>query len=332
MGMPESVGLGAVRLSSAVPRLKRKWFVWSNSFIRHLPEHARKRGGREARVPVMTEIRSDLRESTKSSRERGIRLRDRSVEDPSVFVARELVAAVRQERGLDESPVPTICVLDFDGDLTDRLALLGVAVRHPNWPCFHTGMWRWEAEGVACGIVPRTIGGPFAVLVAEQLAVCGARVVIGLASAGRVSPSLPIPAVVVADEAVRDEGTSYHYLRSSPTVAANPLLAGLLEQSVAQAGHLVVRGPVWTTDAPYRETAEQMDGYSASGVLAVEMQAASLFAFSVHSGLPVGLIAHVTNAPADEGRSFEKREDSDEQLLLAACRAAAEYLRMTDTR
>lgn len=278
-----------------------------------------------------TKRRSCLPESDGADGESGIQLLDRCGESPSVFVARELVAAVRRERGLDESPVPAICILDFDGDLTDALISRGEAVRHPNWPCFHTGMWRWEAEGVACGIVPRTIGGPFAVLVAEQLAVCGARIVVGLASAGRVSPSLPIPAVVVADEAVRDEGTSYHYLRPSPTVAANPQLAGLLERSVAEAGLPVVRGPVWTTDAPYRETAKQMAGYAASGVLAVEMQAASLFSFSVHSGLPVGLVAHVTNAADDEGRSFEKQEGSDEQLLRAACRAAAEFLRMTDT-
>lgn len=61
-----------------------------------------------------------------------------------------------------------------------------------------------------CGIVPRAIGGPYAVLVAEQLLASGATVIVGLTSAGRISPQLSIPSLVLATAAICDEGTSYH--------------------------------------------------------------------------------------------------------------------------
>jgi uridine phosphorylase len=67
-------------------------------------------------------------------------------------------------------------------------------------------------NGVACGIVPRTIGGPYAVLVVEQLWAAGAKVIVGITSAGRISSNLPLPSILVVDEAVRDEGTSLHYV------------------------------------------------------------------------------------------------------------------------
>ena len=88
------------------------------------------------------------------------------------------------------------------------------------------------------------------------------KVIVGLASAGRVSPALPIPSVVVADSAIRDEGTSYHYLPPADVVRAPGELAESLEAEIRHAGLPVQRGLVWTTDAPYRETAAQIERHA----------------------------------------------------------------------
>src|SRR6185437_15503191 len=122
-------------------------------------------------------------------------------------------------RRLPSDVVPPVCILDFDGDLTDWLVREGIAKMFSSWPCFHTTMFAMELEGVTCGIVARTIGGPYAVLIAEQLQAAGARLIIGLTSAGRVAPDLPLPCLVVATSAIRDEGTSYHYLPPGKEVA-----------------------------------------------------------------------------------------------------------------
>jgi uridine phosphorylase len=80
-------------------------------------------------------------------------------------------------------------------------------------------------------------------------------------------------------------------------------------------------GTVWTTDAPYRETAEQVMRYRSEGVLAVEMQAASLFAFSTRRSIPVGLVAHLTNAHDHPDQNFDKGTlDDQRRIIQAICR------------
>ena len=255
------------------------------------------------------------------------------VDRASTFRPEDSIAAVRKQRKLPAADLPEICVLDFDGDLTDSLAAAGEAKACPDWPCFHTKMWTLAVDGRRCGLIDRTIGGPYAVLVAEQLAVCGVRVIIGLASAGRIEPRLPVPCVVVADEAIRDEGTSFHYLRPSRTVHGTKALADALANQMATVGLPVRRGLVWTLDAPYRETAEQIERHAKAGALAVEMQAASLFAFASARGAAVGLVAHVTNAVDHDGEPFDKGTHTLQyQLLRAACRGAHQFLREAEPR
>src|SRR5579863_5090936 len=133
------------------------------------------------------------------------------VEQPSAFTAAQLIRDFRSIRSVPAGAVPSVCVLEFDGDLTDWLVGQGLATRFSSWACFHTTMYTIELEGFRCGIVARTIGGPYAVLIAEQLHEAGARIIIGLTSAGRLAPDLPLPCLVVATAAIRDEGTSYHY-------------------------------------------------------------------------------------------------------------------------
>ncbi len=254
-------------------------------------------------------------------------LLDHPLEEPSAFRPEDLVEAVRGQRGIDALALPEVCILDFDGDLTDALVETGEVTPCRGWPCFHTSMWSFDVDGHRCGLIARTIGGPYAVLVAEQLAVCGVRAIVGVTSAGRIGSELPVPGVVVVERAVRDEGTSYHYLPASETVEAPPGMADALEPELEAVGLPVRRGLVWTTDAPYRETAEQIARYSARGALAVEMQAASLFAFASARNFAIGIVAHVTNAPEQGEERFDKgTHDLQRQLLHAACRGARRFL------
>jgi uridine phosphorylase len=250
-----------------------------------------------------------------------------SLEEASAFTPEALLEAVRIARGLPREPVPPICVLEFDGDLTDWLIATGTVKPWKSWACFHTAMHALEVEDTACGIVPRTIGGPYAALIAEQLKASGAQVILGLTSAGRVAATVSVPSIVVATAAVRDEGTSYHYLAAGRPAVADATLADSLRRGVGNLGIPVLCGTVWTTDAPYRETKQQLAEYARQGVLAVEMQAASLFAFAMARVIPVGLVAHVTNGLDHEQQPFEKGSyEFGQKLLEAMCRAAKSFL------
>ena len=101
------------------------------------------------------------------SMKQSLPLFNHDIDAPTVFSAESSVEAVRANRHLEPEPIPPVCVLEFDGDLTDWLVTTGVAKPWKSWACFHTTMFSLDVDGFTYGIVPRTIGGPYAVLVAE---------------------------------------------------------------------------------------------------------------------------------------------------------------------
>ena len=146
--------------------------------------------------------------------------------------------------------------------------------------------------------------------------------IVGLTSAGRVSPSLRIPSLVIATAAIRDEGTSFHYLPPARSVTAPPRPVTLLASELKRLSLPVYEGTVWTTDAPYRETRQQLDEYGEEGVLAVEMQAASLFALAQVRKAQIAVVAHVSNATDHDGEPFDRGPETEGvQILTAICQA-----------
>jgi purine-nucleoside phosphorylase len=85
----------------------------------------------------------------------------------------------------------------------------------------------------------------------------------------------------------------------------------------------VVVGPSWTTDAPFRETADAIAAARAKGALAVEMESAALYAFARASGHKVLCLAHVTNTMAQAGDDFEKGEADGTVTALRVLAALA---------
>ncbi|HEY4383314.1 MAG TPA: hypothetical protein VGN34_02405, partial [Ktedonobacteraceae bacterium] len=139
-------------------------------------------------------------------------LRGKQYDDPSIFTPENLLREARRQKALPEQPVPEICVLDPDGDLVDYLQATGQAQQHPAWACYHTTLLTGKQHGVEYGIIGRVVGAPFAVLVAEELFVSGCKLLVSITSAGQLVDRGQPPYVVLIDRALRDEGTSYHYL------------------------------------------------------------------------------------------------------------------------
>jgi purine-nucleoside phosphorylase len=166
----------------------------------------------------------------------------------------------------------------------------------------------FELAGQSVGIVGCAVGASFAVLVAEQMFASGCRLLLSITSAGRIAPALPDePFFVLIDKALRDEGTSYHYLPPDDRFAhAEPELADRAWRAMTATGLTTLRGPVWTTDAPFRETAQAIDAAAKDGLVAVEMEAAALYAFAQARHVAVLCLAHVTNTMAQIEGDFEK--------------------------
>jgi len=229
-------------------------------------------------------------------------------EAPSVFTPAALLREARRQKNIASDTVPEICILDPDGDILRHLRATGRAAPLPHWACYHTELRGFEQEGVSFGIIGCAVGAAFAVLVAEELFASGCRLLISVTSAGQIAAVGPTPYFVLIDHALRDEGTSHHYLPPSLFAEADPGLVNRAWPALAALPVAVHRGATWTTDAPYRETEDAIAAARSQGALAVEMEAAALYAFARACSRRVLCFAHVTNQMAVVKGDFEKGE------------------------
>lgn len=220
--------------------------------------------------------------------------------EPSIFTAENLLREARRQKSLPLAPVPRICVLDPDGDIVRALVAARRAERDPQWACYHTDLYAFAHDEVPFGIIGCAVGASFAVLVAEELFACGCELVISVTSAGQIVAPTEPPYFLLIEKALRDEGTSYHYLPPADFARLAPGLLATLE-SVR-----IYRGATWTTDAPFRETESALARCRELGIMAVEMEAAALYAFAEARRKSVVCLAHVTNRMARAEGDFDK--------------------------
>ena len=251
-------------------------------------------------------------------------LSDKHYGQPSAFAPQNLLREARRQKGLLGGEVPPVCVLDPDGDIVRRLRKESRAKPDPAWACYHTDLYRVSVDPYDLGIVGCAVGASFAVLVAEQLFASGCEFLISITSAGQLIELAPPPYFILIEKALRDEGTSYHYQPPSEFSHADASLQGLIAAALSDLSISVVTGATWTTDAPYRETEEAIAAMTAKGLLAVEMEAAALYAFAAARQKPVLCFAHVTNQMARVEGDFEKGEAGGSVEALALIKAVAD--------
>lgn len=245
---------------------------------------------------------------------------------PSVFEPEGLVREGRRQLGRTDDPVPRVCLLDPDGDVVRYLRRAGLARLHPGWACYHTELWASEHDGVELGVVGCAVGAPFAVLVAEELAVSGCALVVSVTSSGQITTLGAPPYHVLIERAWRDEGTSLHYMPPSPWSHLDPRLGERLIGAFDGLREPVRRGVAWTTDAPFRESAPAIAAARRAGCHVVEMEAAALYAYARARGRDVVCLAHVTNTMAVAGEDFEKGPHAGALVTLDAFASVARAL------
>lgn len=170
------------------------------------------------------------------------------------------------------------------------------------------------------------LGAPIVAAQAEELIALGATRLVSVALAGGIRPDLAPGAIVAPDVAIRDEGTSHHYLPPGREVASDPGLAAGLVAALRSHGAEVHVGRSWSTDAPYRETREEVARYGGEGVLAVDMELAALLAVAETRGVAAAGVLVVGDSLAGGLWRPPERLDAMERSLEAAYRAAIEVL------
>lgn len=146
--------------------------------------------------------------------------------------------------------------------------------------------------GVAVALVSPGVGAPAAVSTLEIVISLGATHLIGCGGAGIVRPGFDVGHVIIPTGAVRDEGTSYHYAPAGVEVMPHPRALTAIDDVLAEAGVPHDRGLVWTTDAFFRETPARVARRREQGCLAVEMEAAAMFACAAFRGATYGQLLY----------------------------------------
>jgi nucleoside phosphorylase len=139
------------------------------------------------------------------------------------------------------------------------------------------------------------VGAPMAVMLLEQLFALGARRFLYLGFCGALDPTLSIGDLLIPVRAVREEGTSYHYLPAGVEPEAAPSITALLQHEAERQRLDVRQGLLWTTDAPFRETPAKIAAFQAAGVRAVDMEISALLSVAVFRGCEVGALLVVSD-------------------------------------
>lgn len=147
-------------------------------------------------------------------------------------------------------------------------------------------------DGKKLAVVHPGMGGPMAAMILEEMIALGGRKFIAIGGAGVLVPEIAVGHLVVPVSAVRDEGSSYHYLPPGREVAPDPRSVAAIEATLKEEGLDYLTGKTWTTDAIFRETVDKVNRRKDEGCLVVEMESATFFAVAQFREVQFGQILY----------------------------------------
>jgi uridine phosphorylase len=165
------------------------------------------------------------------------------------------------------------------------------------------------------------IGAPLAAGLLEEVIAMGAKYFIACGGCGVLDDHVDVLHPFIVTSAVRDEGTSYHYLPPAREVAAHPMAIEALTSSLNAKKLTYSLCKTWTTDAIYRETAGKRLLRIAEGCEVVEMEAAAFFAVAQFRKVVFGQLLYAGDLVKPEGwdgRSWNSRTDTRRLLFELA--------------
>ena len=242
-----------------------------------------------------------------------------SPDSPARIEPAEFVAHFLAHRGLEPA--------SFGLQQTVLITLIPEIQRHvldvlgspPSHPHKIQRQMLYHPEGCRFSTLTSPMGAPMAVLLLEQLIALGARRFLYVGFCGALATSYGVGDCFIPEQAMREEGTSYHYLPADVIPRSAARLNAILQAHASKKRLPVRQGPIWTTDAPYRETAHKIQHFQAAGVHAVDMEMAALFAVGHYRSCEVAALLIVS----DECYHPVWKPGFGAQRLRQACREAA---------
>lgn len=219
--------------------------------------------------------------------------------------------------------MPEHCVITFFQEVIAHFVELGRAreITALNSEMGRHPVYVHEIGGRPLALFHPGLGAPLAAALLEEVIALGCRKFIACGGAGVLDRAITVGHVLVPTSAVRDEGTSYHYLPPGREVQPSPAAVDAIQQVLARRNVEYMTVKTWTTDAYYRETRARTALRRAQGCLTVEMEAAALFAVAQFRNVPLAQILYGgDNLDADrwDHREWQGRPSVREMLVELA--------------
>jgi uridine phosphorylase len=224
-----------------------------------------------------------------------------------------------------EGDVNDLALVPGDPDRVERIAAQCEDVEHVSSNREYTVV-NATYEGRPLTICSTGIGGPSAAIALEELARVGVETVVRVGTTGALQEGIEIGDMVVATGAAKAEGTSKRYENVEyPAVPDYDVLRSLVD-AAEDRGEDVHVGPIVSDDAFYNETDEYVADWERAGLLAIEMEAATLFALGRRRGVRAGAICTVDGnlvegtqkgATDDEELPAKARDNVERAITLA---------------
>jgi uridine phosphorylase len=232
-------------------------------------------------------------------------------------------AIIEPRRVIRAKDVPEHAVACFFQDVITKLCDDGRApiIAHHRSEIGPHPLYELDVNGRRLAVFHPGVGAPLAAGILEGVIARGCKKFIACGGAGVLDTGIAAGHLVVPTAAIRDEGTSYHYLPPSREVSASP--EGVAAIAAALQGHQLpyILAKTWTTDALYRETPAKVRLRKAEGCLTVEMEAAAFFAVARFRGVCFAQILYGgddLSGPEWDARQWTTHAIREELFWLAA--------------
>jgi uridine phosphorylase len=222
--------------------------------------------------------------------------------------------------------LPELCVICFFREVIDKVIAEHNAkvVVENKWEDGPHCIYEISYHNQRLAFFHPGVGAPMAAGLLEEAIAFGCRKFIACGGCGVLEKDIAVGHLIVVSSAVRDEGVSYHYLPPDREVVANDYGIQALVKTLSDRAVPYRVGKTWTTDAPYRETANKIARRREEGCLTVEMESAALMAVAQFRGATLGQTLYGGDDLSGvewDNRQWQSRRDIRESLFWLSAEA-----------
>lgn len=177
-----------------------------------------------------------------------------------------------------------------------------------------------DCKGKRIAIFNSYVGAAGCVAFLEDLYAMGMKKLVLFGTCGVLNHDIDDISIIIPNRAVRDEGTSYHYMEPSDEVDVNVGTINKFKKFLGDLGISYKEGKVWTTDAIYRETLAKMNRRRDGGCIVVDMECSAVAAWANFREMQTLHFFYAADHLSEEGwniRSLKNMDAVNEKDLIA---------------